>query len=125
MSNAIKYTPAHGRIDVTLAVAGDSFEVRFADTGIGIEAEAIPHLFDRFYRVDSARHREISGTGLDSQSWIRLCRCMMGPLRWIVRLVRVRPSLCGFLVLWKLPRIDKNSMLFMFRSSWLYIMKAE
>ena len=70
LDNAIKYTPEHDQIFVSAgaprpAVAGHEF-VEFAvrDTGIGIPAEELPRLFERFYRVDKARSRELGGTGL-------------------------------------------------------------
>jgi PAS domain S-box-containing protein len=62
--NAIKYTPKSGRIG--LKVEADDTFLRFeiSDTGIGIPQEHIPRIFERFYRVDSARSREMGGTGL-------------------------------------------------------------
>jgi signal transduction histidine kinase len=63
LDNARKYTPAGGRI--TLAAADNGRVcVSVADTGVGIPREAQAHLFDRFYRVDSARTRRTGGTGL-------------------------------------------------------------
>lgn len=64
LDNAIKYTPSGGRVMVTAGVNGQGVEVTVADTGIGIPAEALPRLFERFYRVDKARSRELGGTGL-------------------------------------------------------------
>jgi len=64
ISNAIKYTPKGGRIDVAARAADDWIEVTVKDNGIGIPAENIPRLFERFYRVDKARSRESGGTGL-------------------------------------------------------------
>jgi two-component system phosphate regulon sensor histidine kinase PhoR len=65
VDNAIKYTPTGGRVVVT-ADADDDGRVRItvADTGPGIAAEHLPRLFERFYRVDDARSRELGGTGL-------------------------------------------------------------
>jgi heavy metal sensor kinase len=64
VSNGLKYTPEGG--SVTLSLRRDTEWVRIAvsDTGIGIPAEDLPHIFDRFYRVDKARSRAQGGTGL-------------------------------------------------------------
>ena len=64
MDNALKYTPAGGRVTVSLARSGDAATIAVADTGIGIPPEHLPHLFERFYRVDAARSRDEGGTGL-------------------------------------------------------------
>jgi two-component system, OmpR family, phosphate regulon sensor histidine kinase PhoR len=64
LDNAIKYTPESGSIDVSAREAGDMVEIAVKDTGIGIPAEDLPRLFERFYRVDKARSRELGGTGL-------------------------------------------------------------
>lgn len=64
IANAVKYTPDGGRVEISLSVAADEAIVKVSDTGIGIPAEHLPHIFDRFYRVDKARNREDGGTGL-------------------------------------------------------------
>jgi heavy metal sensor kinase len=66
LENAIKYTPS-GRVRLSAHLAGpDKREIRIAisDSGSGIPAEHLPHIFDRFYRVDRARSRELGGVGL-------------------------------------------------------------
>lgn len=63
-SNAVKYTPAGGNVYISLAAEDGWAIVEVADTGIGIPAEDIPYIFDRFYRVDKARSRGLGGTGL-------------------------------------------------------------
>jgi heavy metal sensor kinase len=64
VDNAVKYTSAGGRVDVGLAVDGKAALVRISDTGIGIAAADLPHVFDRFWRADKVRSRAAGGTGL-------------------------------------------------------------
>ena len=64
IENAIKYTPDGGKITVSLHKSGRDAVLDISDTGVGIPAEDLPHVFDRFYRVDKARSRETGGTGL-------------------------------------------------------------
>jgi heavy metal sensor kinase len=64
ISNGIKYTPAGGRVEIFLAVEPGHAVVTISDTGIGIPREHLPHIFDRFYRIDKARNRADGGTGL-------------------------------------------------------------
>ena len=64
VDNAIKYTPEGGTITVGARVAAPWLDVFVRDTGVGIPPEDLPRLFERFYRVDKARSRELGGTGL-------------------------------------------------------------
>jgi two-component system phosphate regulon sensor histidine kinase PhoR len=64
INNAVRYTPAGGTIRLTWRAAGDGAEFAVTDTGEGIAPEHIPHLTERFYRVDTARSRASGGTGL-------------------------------------------------------------
>ena len=64
INNAVRYTPAGGKIRLTWHAAGDGAEFAVSDTGEGIAPEHIPHLTERFYRVDTARSRQSGGTGL-------------------------------------------------------------
>jgi two-component system, OmpR family, phosphate regulon sensor histidine kinase PhoR len=64
LDNAIKYTPAGGSITVGARESGRYFELHVRDTGPGIPTDELPRLFERFYRVDKARSRELGGTGL-------------------------------------------------------------
>jgi PAS domain S-box-containing protein len=64
LGNAIKYTPEEGRIAVSAEREGDHIVVRVADNGIGIPPTHQPHIFDRFYRVETRETAGITGTGL-------------------------------------------------------------
>jgi two-component system phosphate regulon sensor histidine kinase PhoR len=64
IDNAIKYTPDGGSVNVACRLDGERLSVAVADTGIGIPREDLPRVFERFYRVDKARSRELGGTGL-------------------------------------------------------------
>jgi heavy metal sensor kinase len=64
LDNAIRYTPAPGTISVSIRREGQMAVVAVKDTGIGIPAEDIPFIFERFYRVDKSRSRAEGGTGL-------------------------------------------------------------
>jgi two-component system phosphate regulon sensor histidine kinase PhoR len=64
IENAIKYTPSGGEVSVTAAPAGERVRVSVRDTGVGIPAEHHSRIFERFYRVDKDRSRQVGGTGL-------------------------------------------------------------
>ncbi|HEY6129138.1 MAG TPA: ATP-binding protein [Candidatus Acidoferrum sp.] len=64
LDNAIQYTPAGGQIMVSAGVSGGEVVFTVSDTGIGIPQTEQPRIFERFYRVDVARSREVGGTGL-------------------------------------------------------------
>jgi two-component system phosphate regulon sensor histidine kinase PhoR len=63
VDNAVKYTDK-GRVTVRLAAAGDQFSIEVEDTGIGIDADHLAHVFERFYVVDKSRSKKFGGTGL-------------------------------------------------------------
>jgi two-component system, OmpR family, sensor kinase len=80
VSNAIKYTPRGGRVTVTCRVAGDRYEMTVMDSGPGIPVELQGCIFDRFFRVDTARSREDgdkggAGLGLSIARWIAEAHC--------------------------------------------------
>ncbi|MCF8565884.1 HAMP domain-containing histidine kinase [Alicyclobacillus tolerans] len=62
--NALKYTPAGGRISISCKCKGNSIHLAVADTGVGIASEDLGHIFERFYRGDKARSRQTGGAGL-------------------------------------------------------------
>jgi signal transduction histidine kinase len=64
LENAIRYNKPQGEVRVGVKEKDGAAEVRVTDTGIGIPAADLPHVFDRFYRVDKARTRVSGGTGL-------------------------------------------------------------
>ena len=64
LDNAIKYTQEGGGVSLSIEVEGESAILMVKDSGIGIEAEHQERIFERFYRVDKARSREVGGTGL-------------------------------------------------------------
>jgi two-component system heavy metal sensor histidine kinase CusS len=70
LDNAIKFTPAGGTVRISLERSDGCACLTIADTGVGIPAEHIPHVFERFYRVDPSRGQDIEGTGLG----LAICR---------------------------------------------------
>ncbi len=64
VENAIKYTKNGGHVLLSSAKQGHEIIVKIEDDGVGMSEEHLPHIFDRFYRVDKARSRETGGTGL-------------------------------------------------------------
>ena len=64
LDNALKFTPENGRIDISASTNHDVVEVRVSDNGLGIPPESLPHIFERFYKVERSRRNEGSGLGL-------------------------------------------------------------
>lgn len=81
MSNAIRYTPEGGSVTVTWGKEANEVFVAVADTGIGIAPEHQPRIFERFYRVDKARSRELGGTGLGLSIVKHLVQVLGGSVR--------------------------------------------
>jgi two-component system sensor histidine kinase BaeS len=64
LSNAIRYTPAGGTVELRAEVVGEELTITVADTGTGIAPDDLPHIFDRFWRADHSRQRATGGSGL-------------------------------------------------------------
>jgi two-component system, chemotaxis family, CheB/CheR fusion protein len=64
LSNAIKFTPSAGRVEVTLTAIGNQAQIQIRDTGQGISADFLPHVFDRFRQADSSTTKASPGLGL-------------------------------------------------------------
>ena len=78
LDNAIKYTPSGGRIDVAVVAQNNRAVIEVADNGIGIPPELRSLVFDRFYRVDKARSREMGGAGLGLSIVRAICKAHGG-----------------------------------------------
>jgi two-component system phosphate regulon sensor histidine kinase PhoR len=86
VDNAIKYTPEGGLVRVRWGREGDQVLLEIKDTGIGIADVELPRIFERFYRVDKARSRELGGTGLGLSIVKHLAQAMQGSVRASSRL---------------------------------------
>ena len=64
LDNALKYTSPGGWVRIAIALEGNEAMIKVEDTGSGIPADDLPHIFERFYRADRARSRSMGGTGL-------------------------------------------------------------
>ena len=85
LTNALRYTPAPGHVRVTArrvdGPAGPAVEVAVADSGLGVAPEHLPHLFERFYRVDKSRSRALGGSGIGLSIARALVEAMGGRIR--------------------------------------------
>jgi two-component system phosphate regulon sensor histidine kinase PhoR len=80
IDNALKYTPAGGRIGVRCWSEDSQVHLEVTDSGIGIPEHDLPRIFERFYRVDKARSRELGGTGLGLSIVKHLIQAMQGTI---------------------------------------------
>ncbi|MEW5739660.1 MAG: ATP-binding protein [Myxococcota bacterium] len=81
VDNAVKYTPANGHVWVSAGPVDDAIELRVRDDGPGIEPRHLPRIFERFYRVDKGRSRDMGGTGLGLSIVKHLATAMKGDVR--------------------------------------------
>jgi signal transduction histidine kinase len=81
LDNAIKYTPRGGSIRLNVRASEENAIIEVADTGIGIPAAALPHIFERFFRVDEARSRDAGGAGLGLAIVKSICSAHGGNVR--------------------------------------------
>jgi two-component system phosphate regulon sensor histidine kinase PhoR len=86
LDNAVKYTAEGGRVSIRWRREGEQVCLEVSDTGIGIPESDLPRIFERFYRVDKARSRELGGTGLGLSIVKHLAQAMHGSVRAASRL---------------------------------------
>jgi signal transduction histidine kinase len=70
VENAVKYGKQDGYVHISAEIVEDQVRIKVSDNGIGIPAQSLPHLFERFYRVDTSRDRSGTGLGLSIALWI-------------------------------------------------------
>jgi heavy metal sensor kinase len=80
LDNAIKYTPESGSVQLLVETRGSKAVLEVRDTGIGIPADALPHICERFYRADKARSRHLGGAGLGLSIVKSICAALGGEL---------------------------------------------
>ena len=78
LDNAIKYTPEGGNVSISVMRQDGHAVLEVEDTGLGISANDLPHIFDRFYRADKARSRQMGGTGLGLSIVRSICQAHGG-----------------------------------------------
>ncbi len=111
IDNAIKYNQPGGKATVSVSEEEKQVQVRVSDTGIGIPAQELPHLSERFYRVDKARSREAGGAGLG----LAIARNIMAQHEGTLRLESTVGR--GTVALLELPRAPRLQMPAAYRSA--------
>jgi signal transduction histidine kinase/CheY-like chemotaxis protein len=104
LSNALKFTPMGGRVTLETRLDDGTVEVRVSDTGIGIEPEFLPHVFDRFRQADSATTRSHGGLGLGLSIARQLVEAHNGGIA-----VESEGRNCGSTFIVRLPIADESS----------------
>ncbi len=79
--NALRYTPASGKVEVAVSREEDKVAFRVNDTGVGLTSEQLAHIFERFYRVDKSRSRAFGGSGIGLTIARSLAQAMGGEIR--------------------------------------------
>ena len=79
--NALRYTPAPGRVEVAVNCEEGRVAFRVSDTGVGLSPEQLAHIFERFYRVDKSRSRAFGGSGIGLTIAQSLAQAMGGEIR--------------------------------------------
>ena len=80
LDNAIKYTPEEGSVELRVEIRGNKALLEVRDTGMGIPADSLPHICERFYRADKARSRHSGGAGLGLSIVKSICAALGGEL---------------------------------------------
>ena len=81
LSNALRYTPAPGKVELTVRAVGGAVQFSVRDSGVGIAAEELSRVFERFYRVDKSRSRALGGSGIGLTIAQALAEGMGGQIR--------------------------------------------
>jgi heavy metal sensor kinase len=102
LDNAIKYTPEHGRVSLAVRSQNGTALLEVSDSGPGVSEAALPHLFERFYRADEVRSREVDGAGLGLSIVQSICTAHGGS----VSATNTPPSGCRFSI--ELPLAHKS-----------------
>jgi signal transduction histidine kinase len=79
--NALRYTPAPGRVEVSVSREGTAVAFRITDSGVGLTPDQLAHIFERFYRVDKSRSRAFGGSGIGLTIAQSLAQAMGGEIR--------------------------------------------
>jgi histidine kinase len=79
--NALRYTPAPGVVELAVSQAGNMVAFRITDTGVGLTADQLAHIFERFYRVDKSRSRTLGGSGIGLTISQSLAQAMGGDIQ--------------------------------------------